>query len=309
MGRKGAALVHPIRQQLVKAIGAGVWTPGTKLPSTRKMADEMDADPRDIAAAYRALAEEGLIDLRPRSGAYVSASIGKGSPPGLGTGWLTQLLVDSVAREISATELGDWIHRAVATLRLRVFVIATSRDQVAGLCAELKRLYGLDADGATAEELAANEAAPPLLRRSDFIVMTESARAEAERYAALFHLKCICVGVRRDLMTDTWKKLLHERPIYVVIGDTRFEELVMHFLTGSGAAHVHRLVVGRDDLDTIPENAAVYVTHAARESLGSRKLNGFEIPPARFLSREASQEILELIVQENLAALSGRRGN
>ena len=308
MAKKGAALLHPIRHQIVKAIEAGVWVPGSKLPSTREMAKEMSADPRDIAAAYRALAAEGLVDLRPRSGAYVASVVGKGSAPaGLGEGWLAEILVDAVSREIPAMDLGDWIQRAVATLRLRVFVIAPIRDQVAGLCGELRRLYGLDATGATPEELEAGDGLPAELRRSDFLVNTESVETSAQRYASEAGLQSISITVRPDLMNETWLRLLRERPIYVVMTDARFEGLVANFLSGfEDAGKARPLVIGRDDLDAIPENAVVYVTQGARESLGPRKLNGHVLPPARFLSREASREIIDFIVHENLAALRGR---
>ena len=308
MPRKGESLVYPIRQQIVKAVDAGVWMAGSRLPSTREMAKEMGADPRDIAAAYRTLSDEGLIELRPRSGAYVSGSVGKASaPPGLGEGWLAEILADAVSRDIPAAALGDWIERAVASLRLRAFVIAPLREQIAGICGELRRLYGLETSGATPEELAAKASLSAELRRSDFVVTTESVRAEAEAHAGESSLRTVCISVRPDLMSDTWLKLLRERPIYVVMTDARFGDMVEKFLASSGNAEAaHEMVIGRDDLGTIPENAVVYITQRAREALGSTKINGVVLPPARFLSREASREILQLMVHENLAALRGR---
>lgn len=66
------------------------------------------------------------------------------------------------------------------------------------------------------------------------------------------------------------------------------------------------LVMGRDDLALIPEDAVVYVTQSAREKLGDVKLKGNVLPPARVLSRESSRELTRFIVEANLAAVRSR---
>lgn len=309
MGTKAEALAQPIRQQIVKAVEAGVWSAGSKLPSTREMGREMNSDPRDVAAVYQQLALEGLVELRPRSGAYVSGNVGKASiPPGLAEGWIASVLADAISREISAPDLSDWLHRAVGTVRLSAFVIAPSTDQVRGLCSELERSYGLEASGKTTNEI---ESSPNdrELRRADFVVTTEASAEIANKYAAGLELECISVAVRPDIMSDTWRTLLRRRTAYVVMMDAKFDGvLATFFARDESVASLNRLVVGRDDLSVIPHDAVVYVTQAARAALGDTKLNGFILPPARVLSLEASREILRIIVRENFAALRGRRG-
>lgn len=51
----------------------GVFRPGDKLPSVRRLSDELGVNPATIVAAYRILANEGLIESRAGSGVFVSA--------------------------------------------------------------------------------------------------------------------------------------------------------------------------------------------------------------------------------------------
>lgn len=67
------ALVLTIRQRLLHALQIGAVGPGDRLPTTRALARELRADPRVVADAYRVLAEERLVELRPRSGVFVHA--------------------------------------------------------------------------------------------------------------------------------------------------------------------------------------------------------------------------------------------
>ncbi|HZF68915.1 MAG TPA: GntR family transcriptional regulator [Gemmatirosa sp.] len=66
-------LVLTIRQRLLRALQIGTVGPGDRLPTTRALSRELHADARVVADAYRVLAEERLVELRPRSGVYVHA--------------------------------------------------------------------------------------------------------------------------------------------------------------------------------------------------------------------------------------------
>jgi DNA-binding transcriptional MocR family regulator len=53
-------------------IAEGSFRPGDKLPSVRKLSDELGLNPATIVSAYRILSSEGLIESKAGSGAYVS---------------------------------------------------------------------------------------------------------------------------------------------------------------------------------------------------------------------------------------------
>jgi DNA-binding FadR family transcriptional regulator len=64
--------------------GGTKYPPGTRLPSYRGLAAEHGVAPNTVMAAVRMLAAEGLVIVRPSSGAYVrdtQADAGTDAPP------------------------------------------------------------------------------------------------------------------------------------------------------------------------------------------------------------------------------------
>jgi DNA-binding transcriptional regulator YhcF (GntR family) len=65
----------PVARQVADAIRAllvgGALAPGSKMPTVRRLAIDLGVNHNTIAAAYRALAAEGWLDLRRRRGAIV----------------------------------------------------------------------------------------------------------------------------------------------------------------------------------------------------------------------------------------------
>lgn len=69
----------PLYQQMVEqvklAIQTGAVSVGDQLPSVRKMSEDLLINPNTVARAYRDLEQEGVIELRHGSGAFVLESI------------------------------------------------------------------------------------------------------------------------------------------------------------------------------------------------------------------------------------------
>ena len=294
-----------LRRRIVSALGAGTLERGDRLPSARELAAELDADPRLVLSAYRVLEREGLVEIRPRSGIYLAvtrAAVAGGVPAGV-EGWIVDVLVQGLSREIPAPDLGEYVRRCVGTVRLRAAVIATTDDQVDGMCRELRGDYGVEARGVRAGTLPARGAPPSALRRADILITTEAHAARVERVARRLETPHIVVAIRPDLVGAEWNLLLRA-PVYVVVADARFVALVREFFAGvAGAENIRPVVLGRDDLAAIPENAPVYVTRGARLRLGSARVPGRVVPPARIFAPESAREILAFVVRENMRAL------
>ena len=62
------ALFHAIREKIVR----GFWSKGNKLPSTRKLALELDVSRNTVIFAYEQLVSEGYIESRKGAGYFVS---------------------------------------------------------------------------------------------------------------------------------------------------------------------------------------------------------------------------------------------
>ncbi len=63
-----------VRAQLAGQIGAGGLVAGTRLPTVRRLAEELGLAANTVARAYRELEAAGLVDTRGRRGTVVSAA-------------------------------------------------------------------------------------------------------------------------------------------------------------------------------------------------------------------------------------------
>ncbi|MCB1845595.1 MAG: GntR family transcriptional regulator, partial [Halioglobus sp.] len=65
-------LQNQIRQKLVDGILNGAFPPGTRLPSSRKLAGQLDVARNTVVLAYQQLVAEGYLCSRQRSGIFVN---------------------------------------------------------------------------------------------------------------------------------------------------------------------------------------------------------------------------------------------
>jgi hypothetical protein len=299
--RRRTEIAEAMRRRVLGGVSSGSLRRNDRLPSARELASEFDVDPRLVLSAYRVLAREGLVEIRRRSGIYVSGPPPiPGGPVVIADGWIVDTLSAGIERGVSAPRLGDWLRRCVTTRRLRAAVVALSADQLEGLCGELRELYGVDAVPFAPAVLDA-PAVPTELAAADFIV-TEEAYAEPLRArVSPLGKRVLVAGIRADLDTH-WELLRQSQPVYVVVTDPRTEGLLTR-AAGKHADRVRAVVLGREDLQIIPADAPVYVTRSAKQRLGNLPVPGVPIPAARSFDYASSVEILRLIVQTNLRAM------
>jgi DNA-binding transcriptional regulator YhcF (GntR family) len=279
------AVAELLRGRILRGLHARALASGDRLPSARELGLEFEIDHRIVLAAYRELAAEGLVELRQRGGIYV-AKRDNGLIPTPGVEWMIETLIQGLGREVPIVEFHDWFRRAVGTLRLHATVVQGSRDQIAGMCRELRDDYGLEATGLDAAQLSEPDAALLAdLRRTDLLVTTPGYESLVKRIAER-------IGV----------------PVYIVVGDERFVAVLEQFFAGvpTAAENLHVLVVGRDDVGAIPASAPVYVTRAAADALGTTRVGGRIVPSARVFSAQAARSLVSYIVRVNLAAIAAR---
>jgi GntR family transcriptional regulator len=99
-------LYEQIELQVRAAIGDGSLAPGERLPTARELAEDIGVNGHTVLRAYGTLRDAGLIELRPRRGAVVSAV----SPPRQQLAALARGFIDQ-AREhgLTPTEIVDLI--------------------------------------------------------------------------------------------------------------------------------------------------------------------------------------------------------
>lgn len=301
-------VVATLRGRILRGVQAGTLRPGDRLPSARELASEFDVDFRLVIAAYKELVAEELVELRPRGGAYVAARPPSqhGLPP-LPEGWLVDVLTQGLGREIPGPELHEWLRRATETLRLRAVVVASTLDQVYGLCRELRDDFGLEVEGLSADDVRHAEATPLPLRRADLVVTTAAHKGWLGTAAADLGKPLTVVETRPDLLGGEWALLLR-RPVYVVVATPEFGAMLRRFYAHvPGIENLRVLVHGRDDLSAIPEGAPTYVTQRVREQLGAEPIKGRILPAARTIAAESARAIFAFVVRANIEAMSRAR--
>jgi DNA-binding transcriptional regulator YhcF (GntR family) len=312
-------LVAALRQRLLRALQAGALTPGDRLPGTREVGQEFDVDPRVVAAAYRELAAEGLVELRARAGAYLHRGLPAPRPRARpSTGWLAEVFAAGVARGVAAPELSTLLRRALGRDPVTVAVIASTVDQAVGICRELERHLGLAPSAVLAEQLPhAAPSTPPAeyraampraVHRARLLVTTEAHAKRVAEVAARLEKPSVAVTVRSELYESEWA-LLRAVSAYVLVADPRFAAQVEAYLRKTGAdAKVRVYVVGRDAVSALPPEAPVYVTQAARDRLGPLRLPAGALAPARVLSEACVAAVLQQVLELVRADAAGRAG-
>jgi GntR family transcriptional regulator len=71
----GVPLYLQLIEHVKHSIETGAMRAGDQLPSVRQMAEDLMINPNTVARAYRDLEQEGVIELKHGSGAFVRDSI------------------------------------------------------------------------------------------------------------------------------------------------------------------------------------------------------------------------------------------
>lgn len=67
-------LFDQLRSQIIEAIRDGRLSPGTRLPTVRELAGQLNLAVNTVARAYRELESSGIVETRGRFGTFVARS-------------------------------------------------------------------------------------------------------------------------------------------------------------------------------------------------------------------------------------------
>lgn len=308
MTRRRDDIADVLRQRLFSGLHLGELKPGQRLPSARELGREMDADPRVVLAAYRILQHEGLVELRPRSGIFLTgADASTGGLQRRTHDWMVDLLLRAVERGIPAPDFPERLRRSLETLRLRVACIECNADQIDELSHELHITYGFNVSGVDVYAMLDGTRLPKEVRQADLLVTTHFHSHEVQPIATQLGKPWIVVELLVDGFAEVARRLA-DGPVYYVVADPRFaDKLGRIFASSPAPANLRVLIQGRDDLDQVPPGAALHLTRLVRERLpGQSRLTPL-LPPARVFSPETSRHLFTFVLRANLAALSERQ--
>lgn len=68
-------IYEQVRSQVVALVRSGDLAPGTRLPTVRRLADDLGIAANTVARAYRELERAGVVETRGRSGTFVGSDM------------------------------------------------------------------------------------------------------------------------------------------------------------------------------------------------------------------------------------------
>lgn len=290
------SILRQMRERISGDLASGALEHGDRLPSVRELGDDLDTDPRVVLGAYEQLVEEGLVEIRPRSGVFVTGGrASAGDALTLPRRWILETMVGAIERDIPFDRLGEHIRITTGVRRLRATVIECNIDQLQSMRTELETYFGLDV--ATVElDGIVPEAPPRELRDADLLISGGHDR-EIAHIASTLSKPHIITRVRPALVARL-ARLLARGPVYFLVIDRRFGAKMRRLVASMpGSENFHALVVDDDDLRVIPSGAPTYVMRSAWARLDGKRHPGRVIAPLRIFAEPTSREILSRILE------------
>lgn len=285
-----------LRQRIVQGVISGVLEHGDRLPSVREVSEELGADPRIVLTAYQTLVEDGIVEIRSRSGVFAT---GAHSPTQATSTfprrWMLETIVGAIERDIPPMLLVERIQAILLESRARAAVIECNSDQLESMREELATYFAMEVVTMPLD-VAASAAGTRALRNVDILISAAHEDVIA-RIASAVHKPYVITSVRPALVRRL-SRLLTRGPFYFLVVDPRFGAKMRRLVAPlARSENFHVLLVDRDDLRVIPPGAPTYVMRSARSRLGHNRHLGREILPQRIFSEETSREILLRILE------------
>ena len=222
----GASLVDQARRQIVSALHAGLLHPGARLPSVRSVARSSGLNPKTVLRVYEGLQEEGLLELRPGSGSFVTGqeALWFDSARVLSLRRLLRRHFDeATAMNLTPTGYVSMAQRFVTREALRttsVAVLECNQEQVQVFSREIGLRLGVKAHPVLLKELG-RRTTTGLLARCSAVVATDFHLEEATRTARQHGKPVVGLRLQRDFLPALMEAARHGR-LAMIVSDTGF---------------------------------------------------------------------------------------
>lgn len=295
-----------LRYRIVGLLHVGKLKRGDALPSIRRVAHETGTDHRAVAAAYRALEAQGMVEIRRGSGVYLAGEGGSTEMEAGAERWLGDVLLEGWSRRVPRAELAGQVER-VAASRVRCACIESNEDHLVALAAELQGDFSLDVAPVLVSPGGDASVPRDAVEAADLVVTT-AFHADAGRAAAARAGKpCVVVRVNPAFSAAVARALAGD--VTAVIADPRYGARGKAFLDAS--PHRGRVrFVQVDELAGPPEKSpelkgeTVLMTRAARRRLGLPEYH--LVPEPTYLSADSARELFGAIVAHALRPFRGQ---
>ena len=292
-----SSILQQLRDRIASGLASGALEHGDRLPSVRELGQDFVADPRVVLAAYEELAEEGLVEIRSRSGVFVTVGNGAMTPgaPALPQRWILETLVGAIERDVPFSVFGEHLRTAAGLRRMRAAVIECNTDQMHSMRAELEHYFGFEVTTVELGALLPDRPAPEL-RNADLLISGGHER-EIAYIANRLSKPHIITSVRPALIARL-RRLLARGAVYFLVIDPRFGGKMRRLVASmAGSENFHVLVVNQDDVGVIPHGAPTYVMRSALTTLNEMRHRGRVIAPQRIFAEPTVRELLSRMLR------------
>ena len=304
-------LTDRLRDQIVTALHVGRLSGGDRLPGIRDVARDAGANPRTVAKAYRKLEEEGLVELKERSGVYVAKQDRWGGQLLEETGrWLGGILLEAWKRNIRIPDLAGLIARCTRAGQISAACVAENEDDRRAICEELTESFGISSVAVPVaklpEEGKRKSAYPKAVREADLLVTTPLHAAPVRSAAQQLGKPLVMVSLHPDVVLAIERRLRKGR-LVVVCADPQFGDQV-RTLHGGDRGHRIEVVLATDDrgVARIDPDEPVLLTRAAQDKLLSTTTLTPLVPFIPFISPDSARQIAECMVRLHMEREHGR---
>jgi len=305
-------LFAAMRKRVISELHSGHLNPGDQLPSIREWVEEAGANARAVMRAYQVLEEQGLVDIRGRSGVYLAPQtmIGNGVLAETGQWVVDDVLAKAWKRRIRFPDLPTFLARCISFRRLRCAVLDAVRDQREAVAAEIAADFGMDSypveiparePGTEAPTLDLDALAEPLAD-ADLLVTTSFHAVEVLDAADRMEKPAIVVQFN-PILVRVIEQQLAKGPLTFVVLDRRYTER-LHMVFGDGI----RTIAADDQsaLDRLSPRDAIMISRAAARQCGRLPVRNLLPSDVPIIAPECASELAHWLVRLNLAAEQGR---
>jgi DNA-binding transcriptional regulator YhcF (GntR family) len=296
---RSAQIADVLRRRILAGVHTGILAGGDRLPSVRDVATELRTGGRVALAAYRALAGQGLVQVRSRSGIFVrDARANPQEPLPEVVSRLVEATLGGLDRGVPPVELHQQLRHCLETTRVRVVCLECNHDQIHSLYRQLRDDYGFDAVALETSSVSAGGRLPKEMADADLILTTRFHVPEAEQLGRRLR-RPVMVATLDPVFFSTIRGLLERGRVFWICTDPRFEAKLPQILPG---CTFNPVVLGRDPLDAIPPEAQVYATLRAFEALPRGWRSGRVVTVRRSLSSQTARALVLFGIGQNLKA-------
>ena len=269
-------------------------------------------DHRAVAQAYRTLSEEGLVEVRGRSGVCIASSPALPGGSDDWTEWVARVMADGWQRSLSYPSLATLFALCTRTADLRCLCVESNQDQMLAYQAEIGAATGMSlvpvyldpSDREEVQDAGRGEELRQALATADLLVTTQYHAAAVRSVMGSRRVPLVTLCVNPEL-AETVRQRIRGQGLTVVAATAAFGERLRLMYSDIIRDPRQLQVILATDAETvarIPADEPILITRAARELLPSLDHLTLVFPHSPTIAPGTIVQLSEVVARVNLSS-------